>query len=336
MHLHSAHFRLRRAGLLLSFLLTLLLISCSEIMYLNVEQMLPPEIMPEHAARSVGVVSNFSQNNVVVADHYTIVLPCDADTIKEEVALTFANSDIMDRVVVLDSLLYHPDSTSTHILSQEEIIDLCELLDVEMIYSIDFACLVYNPSSRFISRPLNAYLCSRIYTPRKDSTTIASIIDKEVLEYWVENTDEIGELFPLVPSQLAKSAIEPYMPTWKERERVFYYDRFNYDLREAKVYVNEGYWEEASKHWRELLQSKRRMQRFEAAFNMALYYEMTDSIDKALSSLEIAKEAAVKTDRKGNTVQLIDTMYITQYRGVLQKRQKEIAKIDEYMKSFED
>ena len=312
----------------------LLLTSCSEVLYLSIEQMLPPEIMPKRAARSVGVVSNFSQNNVVVADHYTIVLPCDVDTIKEEVALSLANSGIMERVVVLDSLLYHPDSTATHILSQKEINDLCEMLEVEMIYSIDFACLVYNPAARFISRPLNAYLCSRIYTPGKDSTSVASVIDKEVLEYWVDNTDEIGELIPLIPAQLAKSAIEPYMHTWKERERVFYYDRFNYDLREAKVYVNDGYWDEAATHWRQLLQSKRRMQRFAAAFNMAVYYEMTDSIEQGIASLELAKKAAVKVNHQGDTVQLIDTTYIKQYREVLNKRKTEISQIEEYLKSF--
>ena len=206
------------------------------------------------------------------------------------------------------------------------------MLDVEMIYSIDFACLVYNPAARFISRPLTAYLCSRIYTLGKDSISVTSVIDKEVLEYWIDNTDEIGELIPLIPAQLAQSAIEPYMPTWKERERVFYYDRFNYDLREAKVYVNENHWNEAASHWSKLLQSKRRMQRFAAAFNMALYYEMNDSIDQSIASLELAKEAAVKIDRQGNTEQYIDTAYIKQYREVLNKRKVEISKIEEYLK----
>lgn len=317
-----------------ALLLTLLLVSCSEIMYLNIEQMLPPEIVPEQAVRSVGVVSNFSQNNVVVADHYTIVLPCDADTIKEEVALTFANSNMMDRVAVLDSVLYHPDSTGTHILSKEEVLYLCDLLDVEMIYSIDFACVIYNPGSRLIARPLNAYLCSRIYTPGKDGTSVENVIDKEILEHWANNADEIKDFVTSAPAKLAQNAIEPYLPRWKERERIFYYDRFNYDLREAKVYINEGYWEEAATHWRDLLQSKRRMQRFSGAFNMALYYEMTDSIDKALASLELAKEAATRVDRQGDTIQYIDTMYVTQYRGVLKKRQKEIKQIEEYMEKL--
>ena len=160
------------------------------------------------------------------------------------------------------------------------------------------------------------------------------MLDKEVLDYWIDNTDEVAELFPLVPSQLAKNAIEPYLPTWKERERIFYYDRFNYHLREGRVYISEGKWEDAATHWRQLLQSRSRMQRFEGAFNMALYYEMTDSIDKALSSLDLARESTTKIDRQGNTVQLIDTMYVTQYRGALKKRQKEIEKIEEYEKQF--
>ena len=242
----------------------------------------------------------------------------------------------MDRVVVLDSLLYHPDSTTKHLLTQEEVNALCRQLDVETIYSVEYACLTYEPASKFIARPLTAYLCARIYTPDGEGMVGASVLDKEVLDYWIDNTDEVAELFPLVPSQLAKNAIEPYLPTWKERERIFYYDRFNYHLREGRVYISEGKWEDAATHWRQLLQSRSRMQRFEGAFNMALYYEMTDSIDKALSSLDFARESTTKIDRQGNTVQLIDTMYVTQYRGALKKRQKEIEKIEEYEKQFEN
>ena len=316
-------------------LICLLLISCSEVMYFNVEQMLPPEILPKHPVRSIGVVSNFSPNNVIIASDYVITLPCDPDTIKEEVALSFANSGFMDRVVVLDSLLYHPDSTKTHILTQAEVNELCRQLEVETIYSIDYACITYVPAAKFVSRPLTAYLCSRIYTPDNEGMIGASVLDKEVLDYWVDNTDEIEGLYPLVPSQLAKNAIEPYLPTWKERERIFYYDRFCYQLREGRIYVGEGNWEAAGEQWRDLSHSKRRAKRFASAFNMALYYEMTDSIDKAFPYLDLAREAASKIDRKGEIVELIDTMYVTQYRGVLKKRQKEIEKIREYEKSFD-
>lgn len=315
----------------LLFLLSLLLCSCSEVLYVNIEQMLPPEVMPQQTVRSVGVVSNFSSNNVVVANKDAIILPCDADTVKEQVAWAFANSGIIERVVVLDSLLYHPDSTQNHILSQKEVNTLCQELDVEMIYSVDYACLTFNPTARFISRPLNAYLCSRIYTPDRDSIRGTSIMDKETLDYWVNNTDEIAELMPMVPALLAENAISPYLPSWEERERVFYYDRLCYALREAKVYVYEGNWEAAARQWHSLSDSKLRSYRFMAAYNLALYYEMTDRIDEALRSLALAEKLAMKHHKKsGTTTQVISTALLKEYSEVLTNRKKELKSLNEW------
>ncbi len=307
-----------------------LLSSCSELLYVNIEQMLPPEVMPERTIRSVGVVSNFSRHNVVVANDNAIILPCDADTVKEYIALAFADAGVMERVVVLDSLLYHPDSTASHILSGAEVNALCRELDVEMLYSIDYACLIYNPAARFISRPLNAYLCTRIYTPDRDSIHGTSIMDKETLDYWVNDADEMGELIPQIPQLLAQAAISPYLPSWKERERVFYYDRLCYALREAKVYVAEGNWEAAAEQWQQLLdESKLQAYRFMAAYNLALYYEMTDDIDAALRMLDTAEGLATKTTRRGEERSIaLDTTFVEQYREVLKERKKELEKLE--------
>ena len=296
-----------------------LLSSCSELLYLNIEQMVPPEVMPDLTTRSVGVVSNFSQNNVVVAGENTIVLPCDADTLRELVAHTFANAGVMDRVVVLDSLLYHPDSTTTHILTGAEVSTLCQQLEVDMLYSIDYACLTFNPTARFISRPLNAYLCTRTYTPDRDSIRGTSVMDKETLDYWVNDADEISHLAPQIPHLLAEAAIKPYLPSWTERERVFYHDRLSYALREARIYVQEGNWDAAASHWRSLTTSRLKAYRFMAAYNLALYYEMTDNIDAALSSLDQAEK------------EIADPL-IEQYREVLTHRQKEL----EQLKAWEE
>ena len=310
----------------------LFLTSCCEVLFLNVEQMLPPEVMPKHKVRSVGVVSNFSQNNVVVVNDDALILPCDADTVKEQVALTFANAGIMERVVVLDSLLYHPDSTTKHVFTQAEVNNLCKELDVEMIYSIDYACLTFNPAARLVSRPLNAYLCSRIYTPDSDSIQGTSILDKETLDYWVNDTKEISYIIPEIPSLLAQSAISPYLPSWEERERVFYYNRLCYDLREAKVYVHESNWEAAAEQWRSLAGSKLRSYRFIAAYNMALYYEMTDNIEAALASLDLAEELSVKNNRNGTTTQIADTTLLEEYRKVLTARKEELKEIKQYLR----
>lgn len=314
--------------------LILLLTSCSEVLYLTVEQMLPPEVTPKKMARSVGVVNNFSQNNVVIINEDTEIYPCNADLVKDEIAQSFADAGVLDRVVVLDSLLYHPDSITPHILSQTEVNDLCHQLDVEMLYSIEYACLTYNRAHRLIGRPLNLYLCSRTYTPDTDSVGGTKAIDKKMIERWVDTQDEIDSLMPQIPTLFAETAIEPYLPSWKERERVFYYDRLCYELREARVHVKEGNWEAAGNQWRALSTSKQRIRRFASAYNMALYYEMNDSIDQAIASLDLAKEIAIKKDKRDDTeYMVIDTFFLDQYREVLVTRKREIELIEEYWQS---
>ena len=59
--------------------------------------MLPPEIMPEWGTRSVGIVNNFSRNNVVVVNEEASIYACDPDSMIEEIALSFADAGVMDR-----------------------------------------------------------------------------------------------------------------------------------------------------------------------------------------------------------------------------------------------
>lgn len=315
------------------FLPILLFISCTEVMYLSVDQMLPPEIMPSWSTRSVGVLNNFSSNNIIFVNDDAFIYPCDADSVIEEIALSFANAGGMGRVVVLDSLLYPIDGTLPHKLSQTEVNDLCYYLDVNMLYSLEYACVAVNWGTPTIGRPMNAYLCSRIYTPDRDTLSGTAVLDKKVIESWAYDTAQAREVMPYVSALLAEEAITPYLPSWKERERVYYFDRLCYELREARVYVNEGNWEAAAQQWRTLAQSKQRVRRFVAAYNMALYYEMSDSIDEAINSLDLAMEIAVKKNKKGEGVGLIfDTFLAQKYRQVLVDRCKEIEQLEQYLK----
>lgn len=331
--LQDRHKKVEVASKLSSLIFTLstflLFTACSEVLYLSVEQMVPPEIMPAKAARSIGVVNNFSRHNVILVNEDAVLFPCDADSVKEQIALSFADAGVLDRVVVLDSILYPTDSITPHILTQAEVNDLCTYLEVDMLYSVDYACVTTNAAPSGIGRPVNAYLCSRIYLPDTDTLSGSGTLDKKSLEYWAYDTAEVRLFVPLVPRLLAEEAIEPCMPAWKERERVFYYDRLCYPLREAKVYVHEGNWEGAAAEWRTMAASKQRLRRFESAYNMALYYEMTDSIDQAIASLDLAAPLAMKKNRKtGTTEQAIDTTLVGGYRTALVRRKQEIAKID--------
>lgn len=336
--LQDGHTKVEVASKLSSLIFTLstflLFTSCSEVLYLSIEQMVPPEIMPKHIARSIGVINNFSQHNVVIVNEDAHIFPCDADSVREQIAFSFAESEVMDRVVLLDSLLYPTGGMNNHILSQSVVNRLCNELDVAMLYSLEYACVAINDAPRHLFRPMNAYLCSRIYLPKADTLSVSSTLDKKIIEDFATDTSDVYRVMPQIPYLLAEAAIEPYLPTWKERERVFYHDRLCYELRESKVYVSEGDWEAAADQWRTLSTSKQRIRRFESAYNMALYYEMTDSIDQAIESLDLAKEVAMKKNKKsGTTEQVIDLTYVDQYRKVLIDRKKEIALIEQYFEN---
>ena len=135
--LQDGHTKVEVASKLSSLIFTLstflLFTACSEVLYLSVEQMVPPEIMPAKAARSIGVVNNFSRHNVILVNEDAVLFPCDADSVKEQIALSFADAGVLDRVVVLDSILYPTDSITPHILTQAEVNDLCTYLDVDML-----------------------------------------------------------------------------------------------------------------------------------------------------------------------------------------------------------
>ena len=82
-----------------------------------------------------------------------------------------------------------------------------------------------------------------------------------------------------------------------------------------------------------MLDSKQRPYRFMAAYNLALYYEMTDRIDEALHSLQQAEEFAIKHHKRGGiTTQAISTTLLEEYREVLINRKKELELLDEWEK----
>ena len=62
----------------------------------------------------------------------------------------------------------------------------------------------------------------------------------------------------------------------------------------------------------------------------ALYYEMTDRIDLALHSLDLAEELATRHGKKSqDAIAIIDTDLLKKYREVLQNRKEELKKLEE-------
>jgi len=85
-------------------------------------------------------------------------------------------------------------------------------------------------------------------------------------------------------------------------------------MRYAAVYVKENEWEKASKLWEQAFKAaKNDKKKMRAAFNLALYYEMKDSVEEAHKWAVTAQELARKIDKidtlKRND---IDSFYLAQ------------------------
>lgn len=115
-------------------------------------------------------------------------------------------------------------------------------------------------------------------------------------------------------------------------------------MRDAAVYAKEGDWEEAGKLWKQVYDTKKGKQQMFAAYNLALSYEMRDSIATAkewvvraeLLALPSGKtpqqelEEAMKEGRRSYY------LLFTLYKEELQKREEGLSRLDMQMQRFNE
>ena len=77
------------------------------------------------------------------------------------------------------------------------------------------------------------------------------------------------------------------MPHWVKADRKLY-QGYEQKLRLSAEYSSNGDWENATKTWEDLLSSNNTIVKAKAAYNLAVWYEMNDDLDKALEYAKIA------------------------------------------------
>ena len=115
-------------------------------------------------------------------------------------------------------------------------------------------------------------------------------------------------------------------------------------MRDAAIYVRENSWDEAYGLWNQAYQStKNEKKKMRAALNIAVYYEMKDSLAKAEKWATTAQQHARKTELKKNTGNnKINTdeapnyFYISLYLTELKERNAQLSKLKLQMSRFND
>lgn len=140
--------------------------------------------------------------------------------------------------------------------------------------------------------------------------------------------------------------IKYLLPTWNTSNR-YYYTSGSVELRDGAVLIRENSWDDALKLWQLANNQKSKKIQMRTAFNIALYYEMHDDIEKAVEWAEKAnkivldkenKKKKPKESKKPLTRDNYSEDYIltTQYLMVLKERMNNSQTLKMQMERFND
>ena len=328
----------------------LLMVSCIGVKYVSIEQYAPPRFLLPADATRIAILNNADTANVYVLNQDITVWPIAGDSIMEYVAQSFADAELFSEVIVLDSCIFPKGGKTAHRLTQEEVQKFCNELGVDMLMTCDFGGISTLPNYNYLGSLTwqeydvdKYFLLAHMYAPTRKDPFYTLILeepwDKRVQSN-AQMTKALQEALPLI----GEASVKYFLPEWDLRERAFY-SGSAYSLREATICVKEGDWDGAYAFWEKYGQSNKKRNKLIACYNKALYFEMNDSLDKALMLLEEAKTYAPDSTVLDSTqlkewenmleeyeyvsdYPYTDFQRITNYERILTERQKEITQLN--------
>lgn len=336
-------------------LLLFILVSCRSIDTLSIDYLQPSDISFPEAIKTVAIVDNTSSDDlakrVMQINHASRpdledlgVLEGYGKITAEGLAEAVAEGNYFDQVVICDSSLRAGDILQRdRRLSMAEVASLTNDLQVDMLLSLEKVQVYLRKGLTFdyeLDTPLQVLEARvrsvvRLYLPERESP-LAAINTIDSL-YWV-GTWQVDTLMIKEASELASGlAVKHILPTWKTVSRT-YYSGENVAMRDAAVCVREDDWEEALQLWKRVFEQKSAKYRMRAAYNIALYYEMHDSLNKSLEWIEKAKQLVLLRDKKKNnsgSEASADYTMIERYEQELKKRIAQLPKLKLQLQRFD-
>ena len=229
----------------------------------------------------------------------------------EALASALAEGNFFDEVITSDSLI-RGDATS-RLLTPAQVTDLTQQLGADFLIAVENVPLraesvvdanayygMYIGSTDVKTAPV-----VRLYFPRHNANNPA--ISRTDSIYW----DNYGATFYetksglVSESEMLKQASEfagtemaqTLIPSWHTASR-YYFAGGTVNMRDAAVLAREHDWENAISLWKNVYDSsKSNKKKMYAAYNLALGYEMTDSLETAVQWAQTSKDLAAKLDK---------------------------------------
>lgn len=347
--------------------------SCETMRQMPIDYMVPADISFPASLRKVAVVNNVSstpdnklmpqENKIKNENEQSRAVAYyngDAQASTESLAKAIAEMNYFNEVIICDSALRANDITPRESsLGTSEVEELAQNLNVDVIIALENLQLKATRIIRYLpdwncyygTLDTQVYPTVKVYLPGRKAPM--AIINANDSIFWEEygNTEvatlthlpkdaqmiaEVSEFSGTVPAK-------HLLPSWKTSNRTIFING-SVNMRDAAIYVKEKQWEKANKLWeQEYKSSKSDKKKMRAALNMALYSEMTDSLESAGKWATEAQTLARKVDKidkkVAEKIELADipNYYLTTlYVNELNERIGGIAMLNGQMSRFND
>jgi predicted HTH domain antitoxin len=350
------------------FLLTLG--GCQSLEQISIDYLKPAELSFPTRMRKVAIVNNMSDE----PDNKLIVSKGQAKEDELGVAVAYANGDpkiatesladhlaqqnYFDEVMICDSALRAADHFAReNTLSPEEVNRLTRELGVDFLISLENLQIKARKSVEYLMGydvyrgviDAKVYPTLRIYLPNR--TRPMNTLQLQDSIFWDNYGPSPEQAYArLIPDkELLQQAsdfagtipVSYLVPIWQKASRVLY-SGGSVAMRDAAVYAREENWDKAYPLWKEAYdESKSEKKKMRAAYNIAVYYEMKDSLATAeewavkaqqfalnVEGKHIDKEAPTRIDDVPNYV------LISQYVADLKERNAQLPKVKLQMSRF--
>ena len=347
---------------------------CQSVQPLYIDYMLPAEVSFPSSLKRVGVVNNMPISPEVTRMPEDAEPPKDKLEIRrkteyylgdarlatESLAESLAAENYFDEVIICDSALRAYDQ-----MPRESTLSRAEVNRLSRDLGVDFLVALENVQLRSLRRvnrlpDINAYYETTdvkvlptfsVYLPNRNGA-LATIQSIDSI-FWEEMGTSEGELQArsIPKDELIEAAsqfagtlpVRHLLPHWKTTQR-YLFTGGSVDMRDAAVYVREGNWPDAITLWKRHYDAQKKgKQKMYAACNIALGYEMQDSIAAATEWAEKAQHVAYQIDRLDeknvgnlNAADVPNYVFTTVYLQELQERLQGMARLDAQMQRFKD
>lgn len=347
---------------------------CQSIEQLSIDYMLPAEVSFPASLKRVAVVNNMPpipDNQLIVEEadektkdktevaRKTAYFNGDSKIATESLAEAIAHENYFDEVIICDSALRANDMIPREsTLSRSEVTKLTESLGVDFLIALEnvqirsLRKIEYLPEWGIYAGTLDAkvYPTVKVYLPKRSGPMVTVNANDSIFwEHTSANMALAGSGLISDEDMLKEASefagtvpVKHMLPYWTTASR-YLFTGGSVNMRDAAVFVREDNWEKAIELWKQTYEKKKKgKQKMYAAYNIALGYEMQDSIHQAEEwALKAQKEAynIDKIEEKKNQVSVDfsdvpNYFAVTRYLNALQERKEGMTRLNAQMQRF--